>query len=92
MSLTINSPFSDGPHDTLIVCRDLRHMLSVQRALKFDAQYTTYSSSLMGARFDQIIVFSSCDHGSKVVREMSEIYINEYLRTKLCPGGELHEV
>jgi len=84
---TRNLPFGRDV-DTLVLCKNYRHLNEVVKAFGLKARYDLWTSMLLGHRFKKIIWLAG--HGdSETEAAVIEAVIREILPTKLKPDGEL---
>jgi hypothetical protein len=89
-NITRQFPFGEDV-DTLIICCSPIHRDTVVKAFQVKAMYDLPFSSMTGRRFKRIIVFSR-PFISHTEAQAFARWVNESLRLKLEPGGELHIV
>jgi hypothetical protein len=76
-------PEYNDNNGTLIVCKDNKQMIEVQRAFGHDADYITYWSAVCGRRYHRIIVFKTNSFESDIQRDNLENLIQVDLKTRL---------
>ena len=86
-SYTRNLPFGRDV-DTLVLCKNYRHLNEVAKAFGLKARYEVWTSTLLGHRFKKIIWIAGRGD-SETESAVIEAVIREVLPTKLYPDGEL---
>lgn len=85
---TLEFPYSEDPKE-LIVCRDQTQIRQIQKAFRWDAQYTTWFASVCGNRYNRIIIFRPNQFNSQIEKEAFERELHESWLTRLFPKGEV---